>query len=207
MRRRSRRRGRVVAGPARSRVWSVLEGATGPAARRRPPPGSPRARPRADGHPARRHSRPMPVIPARLRSTSRVPQASCAPVPAPVSAPAAAAVSASAAASRKNGSHRPVWRSGLADRACGGDGDGHRGPGLEHQRQLQRAVGVPVPEKRDPQPDGAGRYCRRGRRLAACSRSSRIPAQGGRASPAVRPGAAVVGTVGAVRAVMAAVPG
>ena len=117
------------------------------------------------------------------------------------------AVSASAAASRKNGSHRPVWRSGLADRACGGDGDGHRGPGLEHQRQLQRAVGVPVPDKRDPQPDGAGRYCRRGRRLAACSRSSRIPAQGGRASPAVRPGAAVVGTVGAVRAVMAAVPG
>ena len=54
----------------------------------------------------------MPVIPATLRSTSRVPPARCAPVPAAASAPIAAAVSASAVASRRNGSHRPVTRSG-----------------------------------------------------------------------------------------------
>ena len=78
---------------ARSRVWSVLEGATGSAARRRRPPGRPRGPAQARRPPsAAAHSRPMPAIPARLRSTSRVPPARCAPVPAAVSAPAAAAV-------------------------------------------------------------------------------------------------------------------
>src|SRR5215510_6126090 len=46
----------------------------------------------------------------------------------------------------------------LAERASGGNGDGHGGPGLEDQRELQRAVAVPVPDEHDSQPDGTGRY-------------------------------------------------
>lgn len=44
----------------------------------------------------------------------------------------------------------------LAERAGGSDGDGRRGASLEDQRQLQRPVGVPVPDERDPQAKAAG---------------------------------------------------
>jgi hypothetical protein len=54
----------------------------------------------------------------------------------------------------------------LAERTPGGDNDDRRGRGLEHERELQRAIGVPVPDQRDPQPDAAERYRRHGRREA-----------------------------------------
>ena len=52
----------------------------------------------------------------------------------------------------------------LAEPARGYDGDGGRGSGLEHQRQLQGAVAVPGPDQRDPQPDSTRRYRGHGRR-------------------------------------------
>jgi hypothetical protein len=56
----------------------------------------------------------------------------------------------------------------LTERARGGDRDDRGSQGLENQRQLQRAIGVPVPGQRDPQPDRAGsERCQRRRNPTA----------------------------------------
>jgi hypothetical protein len=81
----------------------------------------------------------MPVIPATLRSTSGVPPARCAPVPA--------AVSASAVASRRNGSHRPVTRS--ADPPRNEDGPGHGLTGMRERVNAARRLA-----SAGPSPDG-----------------------------------------------------
>src|ERR1700689_3489248 len=67
-------------------------------------------------------SRPVPVIPARLRSKARVPPGRTPPTAPAASAPNAVAVSATAAARRSQGSHRPGARSGGPDGAGGGTG-------------------------------------------------------------------------------------
>ena len=55
----------------------------------------------------------------------------------------------------------------LAERAAGRDRDDGGAGGLEDQRQLQRAVVVPVPVQRAPQSGGAGRQQDQGGRNAA----------------------------------------
>ena len=94
--------GAVIGGPCHW-VYSAYTPAsrqpTGPVQASRPPR-------------AAAHSRPIPVIPVTLRSTSSVPPTRCAPVPAAASAATATVVSASTEARRRNGSHGPPTRSG-----------------------------------------------------------------------------------------------